>query len=196
MSLLPQLLLLLLVLTFWLIYTMDIVLSSWPKKKEQMILKVCFWLSFFLHFYVVRLRWSVFNFLFLVKLHVEALVMSERIETVVPAIYMICVLMGWFGPNGTILGNIKLTIWHYAAIEDFQAFLNTISIFLFVDFMSFVANGILLWCTVKINIFKTLQMLQRDFWLVMAIFECALFVEVTLSISNVNWAMHSSTQFF
>ena len=57
------------------------------------------------------------------KLNVEALVMSERIETVVPAIYMICVLMGWFGPNGTILGNIKLTIWHYAAIEDFQAFL-------------------------------------------------------------------------
>ena len=117
--------------------------------------------------------------------------MSERIETVVPAIYMICVLMGWFGPNGTILGNIKLTIWHYAAIEDFQAFLHTISIFLFVDFMSFVANGILLWSTVKINIFKTLQMLQRDFWLVMAIFECALFVEVTLSISNVNWAMHT-----
>ena len=186
MSLLPQLLLLLLVLTFWLIYTMDIVLSSWPKKKEQMILKVCFWLSFFLHFYVVRLRWSVLNFLFLVKLHVEALVMSERIETVVPAIYMLCVLMGWFGPNGTILGNIKLTIWHYTAIENFDSFLQTISIFLFVDFMSFVTNGILLWSTVKINIFKTLQMLQRDFWLVMAIFECALFVEVTLSISNIN----------
>ena len=120
------------------------------------------------------------------KLHVEALVKTERIETVVPAIYIICVLMSWFGPNGTILGNIKLTIWHYAAIEDFQAFLHTISIFLFVDFMSFVTNGILPWSTVKINIFKTLQMLQRDFWLVMAIFECALFVEVTLSISNVN----------
>ena len=118
------------------------------------------------------------NFLFLVKLKVEALVMSERIETVVPAIYMICVLMGWFGPNATMLGNIKLTIWHYAAIGDFQAFLYTISIFLCVDFMSFVINGILLWSTVKINVFKTLQILQRDFWLVMAIFECSLFVEV------------------
>ena len=165
-------------LTFWLIYTMDIVLWSWPKKKEKMILKVCFWLIIFLHFYVVRLWWSVPNFLFLVKLNVEALVMSERIETVVPAIYMICVLMGWFGPNGYILGNIKLTIWHYAAIGDFQAFLYTISIFLCVDFMSFVINGILLWSTVKINVFKTLQILQRDFWLVMAIFEGSLFVEV------------------
>ena len=46
------------------------------------------------------------------------------------------------------------------------------------DFMSFVTNVILLWSTVKINVFKTLQILQRDFRLVMAIFECSLFVEV------------------
>ena len=115
--------------------------------------------------------------------------MSERIESVIPATYILCnmhAIMGWFGNNANLLGNIKVTIWHYAAIEDLGTFLQNLLLFLFVDFMSFVTNGILLWSTVKINIFKTLQMLQRDFWLVMAIFECALFVEVTLSISNVN----------
>ena len=122
------------------------------------------------------------NFHLLVKLYVEALVKTERIETVVPAIYILCVLMGWFGPNGTILGNVKLTIWHYAAIENIDSNLQKLLLLLFVDFSSFVTNGILLWCTVKINIFRTLQMLQRDFWFVMAIFECALFVEVKLPV--------------
>ena len=114
------------------------------------------------------------------KLNVEKLVMAERIESVIPATYIICMLMGWYGGNGEILGNIKLTIWHYAAIHDLGAFLQNLLLFLFVDFMSFVTNGILLWTTVKINIFKTLQILQRDFWLPMAIFECSLFVEVKL----------------
>ena len=118
--------------------------------------------------------------LFLVKLNVEKLVMAERIESVIPATYIICMLMGWYGGNGEILGNIKLTIWHYAAIENIDSNMQKLLLLLFVDFSSFVTNGILLWCTVKINIFRTLQMLQRDFWFVMAIFECALFVEVTL----------------
>ena len=114
------------------------------------------------------------------KLNVEKLVMAERIESVIPATYIICMLMGWYGGNGEILGNIKLTIWHYAAIDNLGVFLQNLLLFLFVDFMSFVTNGILLWTTVKINIFKTLQILQRDFWLPMAIFECSLFVEVKL----------------
>ena len=118
--------------------------------------------------------------LFLVKLNVEALVMSERIESVIPATYILCMLMGWFGNNANLLGNIKVTIWHYAAIEDLGTFLQNLLLFLLVDFMSFVTNGILLWSTVKINILKTLQMLQRDFWFMMAIFECSLFVEVKL----------------
>ena len=53
--------------------------------------------------------------LFLVKLNVEKLVMSERIESVIPAIYILCMLMGWFGNNANLLGNIKVTIWLYAA---------------------------------------------------------------------------------
>ena len=49
------------------------------------------------------------------------LVMSERIESVIPATYILCnmhAIMGWFGNNANLLGNIKVTIWHYAAIED------------------------------------------------------------------------------
>ena len=114
----------------------------------------------------------------IVQLNVEKLVMTERIETLVPATYMLCFLMGWFGPNAELLGNIKLDFWQYQPVEHLGPFLQNLGVLLIVDFLSFIINGINLWKFARINILKSLQILQKDFWLLMAVYEWTLFVEV------------------
>ena len=106
--------------------------------------------------------------------------MSERIETTVPLTYIFCILMGWFGPNASMLGGIQLSIWQHGAITDLNEFLANLSLFVVVDFTNFIINFIILRTTVKINILETLKSIQKDFWLVMAFQEAALFIEVSI----------------
>ena len=44
---------------------------------------------------------------------VQDLVLSERIETVIPLTYILCFLSAYYGPNASVLCGIKLTIWHH-----------------------------------------------------------------------------------
>ena len=104
--------------------------------------------------------------------------MTERIETLIPFIYMICMLMGWFGPNATILGGIKLSLWQHGAITDLNKFLKNLTLFICVDFINFIINWIVLKTMVNINLMSIVKSIQKDFWLVMAFTEVALFMEV------------------
>ena len=106
---------------------------------------------------------------------------SERIETVIPLTYLICFLMGWYGPNAEFLGSINLTIWHHLAVTDLEGFLQNLCLWLFVDFMCFVCNSVILWTTVRINTMKILKKIQDEFWLIFAIQEAVLIVEVHIS---------------
>ena len=112
---------------------------------------------------------------------IKELVLTERIETIIPMTYILLNIMAFFGPNGEILGNIRLTIWHYQAITDIGAFTETIGTLLCVDFLSFLINGILLWTFCKINIVRELKNLQKQFWFYMACMEAVVFLEVLLS---------------
>ena len=114
----------------------------------------------------------------IVKNDLEELAMTERIETLIPLIYIICMLMGWFGPNATILGGIKLTLWQHGAIKDLNIFLTNVTLFVSVDLVNFILNWILLKTTVNINLMSNLKTIQKDFWLLMAFQETALFIEV------------------
>ena len=99
---------------------------------------------------------------------IEGLVLTERIETLVPLTYMICFAIAYYGPNAEILGNIKLDLWQYKPVLDFGNYMKNVFILFVVDFMSLVINGIILQTTCNINIFKILKNIQREFWLIMA----------------------------
>ena len=49
---------------------------------------------------------------------ITELVMTERNETLVPLVYMIALLMAFYGPNAEILASIKLKIWHFQTTID------------------------------------------------------------------------------
>ena len=114
----------------------------------------------------------------LVQENLQELVMTERIESVIPVTYILTFLMAYYGPNAKILGNIKLTLWQYQSVTDIEKYIKNLCVLTGIDFLSFATNGILLWTTCKINIFKVLQKVQQQFWLIFAIQEAFLFFEV------------------
>ena len=122
----------------------------------------------------------LFIFFLTVKADLEDLVVAERIETLVPLTYIFCILMAWYGPNATMLGGIQLSIWQHGAIPDLSVFLANVSLFVSVDFANFILNCIIMKTTLNINLLETFKTIQKDFWLVMAFQEAALFIEVSI----------------
>ena len=87
--------------------------------------------------------------------------------------------MAFFGPNAELLGNIKLSIWQFQKpISDIQAYLFNISLLLIVDIFSFAISGAVLWHFCQINVAKILKKIQHELWMVFAIAEGFLLMEV------------------
>ena len=126
------------------------------------------------------LLWNLLDF-YLETENLQRLVLTERIEFVIPLTYMLCILIAYYGPNAEILGGIKVTIWHYVAIPDLTELFSNLSILIFVDTMSFIINGVIIQLFCKINIMNILKQLQHDFWFLMAVFEAFCFMEVNFS---------------
>ena len=116
--------------------------------------------------------------------YLEDLVLSERVEIVTPLNYILIFLMAYYGPNAEILGNVKLTLWHYHAVTDLEQYLGNIILLFVVDFSSAIICGIILWTMCKINMFKTLQSIQKDLWHYMAISDAKSITDVNISINN------------
>ena len=109
---------------------------------------------------------------------VEELVLTERIETLVPLTYIICFAIAYYGPNAEILGNVKLDLWQYKPILDFGNYMQNLLILFSVDFMSLIMNWIILQTICNINIFKVLKKIQSEFWLIMAVQQAYSLTEV------------------
>ena len=56
----------------------------------------------------------------------DQLVLTERIETVIPLLFISTFLMAFYGPNAELIGNVKLTLWQYEAVTDINVFLENI----------------------------------------------------------------------
>ena len=91
---------------------------------------------------------------------------------------MSLVAMAYLSPNAEIIGGIKLNLWHYPAISDFEGFLLNLTLLFSIDTLSFVINAFLLWKFCNVNLLKVLQKLQSDFWIFMMLVEATLFLEV------------------
>ena len=98
-----------------------------------------------------------------------SLIINELVEIVVPLTYVICFVGAYYGPNAELIGNIRSSYFHYIPISNIGLFIGNLSLFLFVDFMSVIISGLLLWIFCKINIIRAYMHIQKEFWLVMAV---------------------------
>ena len=110
------------------------------------------------------------------------LVITER-KSLLVLTYIILTIMAYYGPNAELLGNIKLTIWQYERpILDIQHYILNVSLLMAVDLLSFVVNGIALWKFCNINVFEFTKKLQKDFWMIFAVGESVLLMEVKFNL--------------
>ena len=99
---------------------------------------------------------------------IDELVLTERIETLVPLTYMICFAIAYYGPNAEILGSVKLDLWHFKPVLDIGNYMQNLFMLFSVDFMSLIMNGIILRTICNINIFNVRIMSFRQgvkFWI-------------------------------
>ena len=109
---------------------------------------------------------------------IAELTLTERIETLVPLTYMICYAIAYYGPNAEILGSVKLDLWQFKPILDFDKYMTSLFMLFSVDFLSLIMNGIILWTTCNINMFKVFRKIQSEFWLIMAVQQAYSLLEV------------------
>ena len=128
---------------------------------------------------VVRLI-SKISLISLAQENVRGLILTERCEIVVSSLYVLTFIMAYYGPNGGLIGNVKLTIWQFQAVKDINKFLENVFVLFAIDFSSAVVNGILLWTTCQINCFKILKDIQKEFWHIMGFQEAMLFLSVKI----------------
>ena len=143
--------------------------------------------------YIVAVIWYLFwkiiqvNSSALIDLEnkIEEIVLTERTETMIPLLYLTLTLMAFYGPNAEILGNIKLNIWHHQSqIFDIETFVWNLLILFFVDILSFVANGLLVWKYCNVNVLAVLLKIQKSFWFFMANCEALLLMLVSMKCHN------------
>ena len=82
------------------------------------------------------------------------LILIELMEVLVPLLYVVTVLIAYYGPNAEILGNIKNDYWQYESIADIWKVVQTVLVMFAIDGCSAVIVGIILWrvCSICILI--------------------------------------------
>jgi hypothetical protein len=79
------------------------------------------------------------------------LVFIELVEIMMPFVYTFTVLMAYYGPNGTILGNVRNNCWDYKAIEDLTGLLGAVFRMFSLDVLAFAITVVLLWKYSSVN---------------------------------------------
>ena len=109
------------------------------------------------------------------------LALNERIEFVVPLLYFISFFTAYYGPNAELIGSIKNTLWHFTIVADVKKAASNMAILFGIDVCSAILCSLLLWCFCKISLFRAYTTIQKEFWLIMAVQEAYLLVEVIIN---------------
>ena len=81
-----------------------------------------------------------------------------------PIVYVSMVLVGYYGPNAAILGNVGCEKWTWKKIPDLVKFLTALFRMFIIDVLAFIATGIVLWKFLSVNIFKQLCHDVKKYW--------------------------------
>ena len=95
--------------------------------------------------------------------------MNEVIEFQVPLCYLICFILGYYGPNAGIIGNIGNSYWQYAAVENVTHTVQNVLAFFMFDVLGLLLTGALLWQYCRINLYNAYVAVQKEFGLFMLI---------------------------
>ena len=99
----------------------------------------------------------------------QDLVVSEWVEVLSPLCYLVCLLIGYYGPNKNLLGDIGSSYWQYDAVQNMNHTVMYLGIFFLIDLSSLLMCAFLLRYFGEISMYKAYAVLQEEFGLVFAV---------------------------
>ena len=99
----------------------------------------------------------------------QHLAINEIIEFTSPLTFFLSFLGAYYGPNSSLLGNINNDMWQFKKVEDIEHFLTNVLIIFFTDLCSVSVSVLVLWTFCRINFFKAIMAIEKEFSLVMVI---------------------------
>ena len=102
------------------------------------------------------------------------LVLIETLEILVPIAFSISFLLAYYGPNAEVLGNVKNEYWQFKGTKVDHAgnFIASVFRMFFVDLLSAIIGGLLLWKFCTLNMLSVGCTMIRSYWPMIAL-KCA-----------------------
>ena len=125
---------------------------------------------------------------------ITKLVLAELTEGIVPLAYAITFAMAYYGPNATILGNVKNHYWGYEKVDDINHVFVMLFLLFAVDTVSVLFNAILLWNAVNINLFQEFSLIIGKYWFFIAT-KLAMLLMANFATNDINLGMDSTWEF-
>ena len=94
----------------------------------------------------------------------QALVIKETLELMLPISYCLVLIISFFGPNAEIMGNIKNDYWQYQKIENISIPLKKIGLFLIADIVRVTISTLILKIYCKIDFLLEYSRLMAVYW--------------------------------
>ena len=97
-----------------------------------------------------------------------SMMVNEIVEFVTAIAFLVNLLICYYGPNATLIANIKSSYFHNKPIANIDIFVANLLYFIFVDVLCIGITGCCLWIFSRINIIRANAYMQQEFWFMMA----------------------------
>ena len=122
------------------------------------------------------------------------LTLSELTEGMVPVIYATGISTGYYGYNGTILGDIKNGYWGYQPIDDIGYLFQIMGLLFGVDVLSLLINYFILSTMTNVNLFSECCRIMKKYWQFIAV-DFATNMMIMFLTKDINLGMDSTRKF-
>ena len=118
----------------------------------------------------------------------------EVVDILIPLLYGLTFAAAYYGPNASILGNVKNSYWRYEEATDVPAKFIKLLQMLSVDICSLVVTGFAFWTFCKINYLQEICKVLNKYWFIIAI-KFSTNLAARYSTNDINWGMDYTYDF-
>lgn len=119
--------------------------------------------------------------------------MSEFVEAILPIVFGIAFAMAYYGPNATLMKEIKNDYFGEQQIEDVQYFYFVLILMFSFDLLAMVISGMFLNHFCKINLFQGFCNMMGKYWIIFLI-KVPVLMDY-FGMKDINYAIDHSREF-
>ena len=128
------------------------------------------------------------------KRTLDNLILLEFIDVLVPIVYATGFATAFFGPNATIIGDVKNGYWNYKEVKDPEKMFSRLFQMFSIDLFSIICTSAVLWIFCKINFFLELCKVMKKYWFILAM-KIAVNAQVFYLTKDINLGMDATLRF-